>query len=52
MRMGGIAGFSLLELIVVMALAAALAALSVVGHRALRPRLDLSSATQQVVLDL
>lgn len=45
-------GFSVLELIVVVSLASVLAAIGVLGHQALRPSLNLSMATRQVVMDL
>ncbi len=45
-------GLTLLELLVVLALAGILGGVAVLGHRALRPSLDLSSATRQVVMDL
>ena len=45
-------GFSLLELLVVLSLVAALSGIAVLGHAALRPRLDLSDAARQVVMDL
>jgi prepilin-type N-terminal cleavage/methylation domain-containing protein len=50
--MGHADGFSLLELIIALSLASILAGLSVLSHRALRPSLDLSAATRQVVMDL
>lgn len=45
-------GFSLLDLIVTLALIAILAAISALSHRALRPGLDLGSAARQVAMDL
>jgi prepilin-type N-terminal cleavage/methylation domain-containing protein len=45
-------GFSLIELIVVVALASILAALGVLAHQAVRPGLNLSMAARQVVMDL
>jgi prepilin-type N-terminal cleavage/methylation domain-containing protein len=45
-------GFSLLELLVALSLATILAGISVLGHQAIRPSLDLSMATRQVVMDL
>lgn len=50
--MTGASGFSLLELIIVLSLAAVLAAISVLSHQAMQPSLNLSSATRQVVMDL
>src|SRR5262245_394584 len=46
------AGFTLLEMLVVLGLTAALLALGVVGHAALRERLGLTSAARQVATDL
>ncbi len=45
-------GFSILELVVTLALASILAGISVLGHQALRPGLNLSMAARQVVMDL
>jgi prepilin-type N-terminal cleavage/methylation domain-containing protein len=45
-------GFSLFELIVTVALMSILGAIGALGHRAMRPGLDLSSAARQVVMDL
>jgi prepilin-type N-terminal cleavage/methylation domain-containing protein len=45
-------GVSLLELLVVLALMALLAGVSVLDHQAMRPGLDLRMAARQVVLDL
>lgn len=45
-------GFSLLELVIVLSLAAILAGAGVLGYQALRSRLYLSMAARQVVLDL
>lgn len=50
--MGHADGFSLLELIITLSLASILAGISVLSHRALRPSLDLGTATRQVVMDL
>jgi Tfp pilus assembly protein FimT len=45
-------GLSLLELLVALALAAALAGAGVLSHQALRPGLSLMTATRQVVMGL
>jgi Tfp pilus assembly protein FimT len=45
-------GFSILELVVALGLASALAGISVLGHNAVRPSLDLLTATRQIVMDL
>lgn len=45
-------GFSLLEVLVVLALVAILARFSVLNHQAMRPAFDLRMAARQVVLDL
>jgi Tfp pilus assembly protein FimT len=45
-------GLSILELVVTLSLAAILAGIGILGHRALRPRLNLGMATRQVVMDL
>lgn len=45
-------GLSILELVVALALASALAGVGVLSHRALRPGLDLATATRQVFMDL
>ena len=45
-------GFSLLELVIVLSLAAILAAIGVLAHQALRPRLNLSMAARQLMMDL
>jgi len=45
-------GFSVLELIVTLALVAVVAALGVLSHHALRPEINLSMAARQVVMDL
>jgi prepilin-type N-terminal cleavage/methylation domain-containing protein len=50
--MGNARAFSLLELIIVLSLLSILAAIGVLGHRALRPRLNLGLAARQVVMDL
>jgi prepilin-type N-terminal cleavage/methylation domain-containing protein len=46
------AGFSLLELLSALALAAVLASISILGHHALRPSLNLSTAARQIAVDL
>ncbi|MFQ5667201.1 MAG: GspH/FimT family pseudopilin [Candidatus Binatia bacterium] len=45
-------GFSLLELIVVLSLVSILAGIGVLSHQVLRPTLDLSAGTRQVVMAL
>jgi prepilin-type N-terminal cleavage/methylation domain-containing protein len=50
--MGTTSGLSLLELIIVLAVASILAGIGVLGHQALRPRLNLGLAARQVVMDL
>jgi len=45
-------GFSVLELIVVLSLAAILAAFGVLSHQAMQPEINLSMAARQVVMDL
>ena len=45
-------GFSLLELVVTLALTSILAGISVLSHQALRPSLNLAMAVRQVVMDL
>ena len=45
-------GFSILELMVTLGLASALAGIGILSHNALRPSLDLTTATRQVVMDL
>src|SRR5215510_11831618 len=45
-------GFSLLELLVVLALAAVLAGIGALNHHAVRPRMNLAMAARQVVMDL
>jgi prepilin-type N-terminal cleavage/methylation domain-containing protein len=45
-------GFSILELVVTLALASVLAGIGVLSHQALRPALNLSMAVRQVVMDL
>jgi prepilin-type N-terminal cleavage/methylation domain-containing protein len=45
-------GFSLLELLVVLALMAILAGTSLLNHQAMRPAIDLRMAARQVVMDL
>src|SRR2546422_555919 len=45
-------GFSLLELLVVLALASILAATTAFAHHAVRPRLSLGMAARQVVMEL
>lgn len=50
--MSAATGFSLLELIIVVALVAILAGFGVLGHHAMRPGLNLMMATRQVVMDL
>jgi prepilin-type N-terminal cleavage/methylation domain-containing protein len=47
-----IRGFSILELVVALSLASILAGVGVLSHNALRPRLNLSMAVRQVVMDL
>src|SRR5262245_21763695 len=45
-------GFTVLEMLVVLALAAMLAGFSVLDHQAMRPALDLRMGARQVALDL
>jgi prepilin-type N-terminal cleavage/methylation domain-containing protein len=45
-------GFSLLEMIVVLAVVALLAGIAVLNHQALRSRLNLGMAARQVMMDL
>lgn len=45
-------GLSILELVVTLGLASLLAGISVLSHQALRPGLNLTMATRQVVMDL
>ena len=45
-------GFTFLELIIVLTIAAILAGISVLSHQALRPGLDLNAAARQVAMDL
>jgi len=45
-------GFSLLELMVVVSIAAILGGISVLSQQAMRPRLDLAMAARQVAMDL
>ena len=50
--MGNRRGFTLLEMIVVLALVAILAGIAVLNHHAMRGRLDLGMAARQVMMDL
>ncbi|MFN8627445.1 MAG: GspH/FimT family pseudopilin [Candidatus Binatia bacterium] len=50
--MGSQRGFTLLEMIVVLALVAILAGIAVLNHRAVRARLNLGMAARQVMMDL
>jgi Tfp pilus assembly protein FimT len=50
--MANTSGFSILELVVTLGLASALAGISVLSHNALRPSLDLTTAMRQIVMDL
>ena len=50
--MGDARGLSLLELVIVLSLLSILAGIGVLGHQALRPRLNLGLAARQVVMDL
>ena len=50
--MGARGGFSLLEMIVVLAVVAMLAGIAVLNHQALRARLNLGMAARQVMMDL
>jgi type IV fimbrial biogenesis protein FimT len=50
--MGSTSGFSLLELIIVLALISILAGIGVLEHQALRSRLNLGLAARQVLMDL
>lgn len=45
-------GFSLLECVTAMSIAALLGGISILGHQAIRPRLDLSQGARQVMMDL
>ena len=45
-------GLSILELVITLGLASALAGIGVLSHNALRPSLDLTTATRQIVMDL
>jgi len=50
--MANTSGFSIVELVVTLGLASALAGISILSHNALRPSLDLTTATRQIVMDL
>ena len=46
------AGFTLLELMIVLSLVSIITGIGALSHRAMRPGLELSAATRQVVMDL